>query len=304
MNPLEIKENIVLVSVIIPTYNRANCLKRAIDSVLNQSITNWELLIIDNNSKDDTESVIKSYFDPRIKFFKINNHGVIAASRNKGIRSAKGKYLAFLDSDDWWTPEKLEKSIESLEAGADFIYHDLYIVPPSIFRSKKIKSRQVVQPVFKDLLINGSAICNSSVVIRRELMEQIKGFSEDSKLVAAEDYEAWLRISKIVEKFKRLPECLGYYSVGLDNVSSPEHTIMNIKRILKLYRFEIQQECSYMPGWMNYSLASSYFKKKLYKRSKLYALRTFNRCPSLKLQARSVAILILLFLRSFFNNFR
>lgn len=89
-----------LVSIVIPTYNRAQDLERALKSLLAQTFCDWEALIVDNYSKDNTDELIKSFNDPRMKLFKIHNQGVIAASRNVGIKNAKGGYVAFLDSDD------------------------------------------------------------------------------------------------------------------------------------------------------------------------------------------------------------
>ena len=94
-------------SVILPTYNRANTIKRAIDSVLGQTISNWELIIVDNFSSDNTSDIVMGYSDARIKLIHFRNNGVIAASRNKGIEHALGEFIAFLDSDDWWHKDKL-----------------------------------------------------------------------------------------------------------------------------------------------------------------------------------------------------
>ena len=116
-------DTIPVVSVIIPTYNRASDLKRALNSVQEQTFVNWEALVVDNNSEDNTDEIVIGFNDPRIKLFKINNDGVIAASRNKGIKEASGEYIAFLDSDDWWAPNKLELSVAALKAGSDIVYH-------------------------------------------------------------------------------------------------------------------------------------------------------------------------------------
>ena len=96
-------------SVVIPNFNHGRYLKEAIDSVLSQDYKNWELLIIDNYSTDNSDEVISSYNDSRIRFFKINNEGIIAKSRNLGIKNAKAKWIAFLDSDDIWYYNKLSK---------------------------------------------------------------------------------------------------------------------------------------------------------------------------------------------------
>ena len=102
--------NAPLVSIIIPTYNRAEDLKRALQSVFDQTFADWEILIVDNHSIDNTDDVVKLFDDPRIRLFKIHNDGVVAASRNLGLKHAVGEYVAFLDSDDWWLPKSLKKS--------------------------------------------------------------------------------------------------------------------------------------------------------------------------------------------------
>jgi len=125
-----------IVSVIIPTYNRAYCIKRTIDSVLNQSFKDFDIFVIDNNSIDNTEEIINAYNNPKIIFKKIENNGIIAASRNKGIFLSRSKYIAFLDSDDWWKPDKLKISIGFLEEGNDLICHQL----EQVFRTQRNKT--------------------------------------------------------------------------------------------------------------------------------------------------------------------
>ena len=105
------------VSIILPTYNRASSyLKEAIDSVINQSYMNWELIVIDNNSTDNTIDLVKSYKSNKIFIYQINNNGVIAKSRNLGIEKSSGDYVAFLDSDDFWYKNKLQKCVDEIKS--------------------------------------------------------------------------------------------------------------------------------------------------------------------------------------------
>ena len=107
------------VSIIIPVYNRSHTIARAIDSVLSQTYQNYEVLLVDDGSKDDSRKVILSYSDPRIKLFEhVENRGA-AAARNTGIRQAQGKYIAFLDSDDEWLPAKLDEQIACLNSAPE-----------------------------------------------------------------------------------------------------------------------------------------------------------------------------------------
>ena len=136
---------IPIVSIVIPTYNHAKFIGKALESVIDQTYKNWEAIVIDNNSTDDTDKVINQYNDPRIKYLKINNDGVIAKSRNLGIKEAKGEWIAFLDSDDWWTKDKLEVCISKISKNVDFIYHAYEYAnkSKSFFKKKIIKGREL-----------------------------------------------------------------------------------------------------------------------------------------------------------------
>ena len=223
-----------LVSIIIRTYNRAYCLSRTIDSVIDQTYDNWEIILVDNHSTDSTYSLVSAYNDKRIRYYLIHNYGIIASSTNLGLHHSNGVYIAFLDSDDWWFPNKLMLSIQALESGYDLIYHDIIQVTQDS-RTKRVKSRQLKKPVFYDLLFYGNTITCSSVVVRKTLMDKINGFSEDSNILAAEDYDAWLRIAKLTDLFYHLNEYLLYYSWGGDNLSNFELTIPQSQRLMSLY---------------------------------------------------------------------
>jgi glycosyltransferase involved in cell wall biosynthesis len=249
------------VSVVIPAYNRAIDLKRALKSVQSQTFTKWEVLIVDNNSVDNTDEVVSSFNDSRIKLFKIHNNGVIAASRNMGISKASGEYIAFLDSDDWWKPEKLRLSLDALNAGADIVYHDMFLVTKSDQRLfwKKVTTRRLMRPVFDNLLTNGNCINNSSVVVKKHLLTSIGGLSEDYDLIAAEDYDCWLKIAKLTNKFTRIPKSLGYYWVGVGNISNPERTIENVDAIELRYLDKNCKRSISEANWIHYARGRAYY---------------------------------------------
>ena len=119
----------VLISVIIPTYNRKTYLLRAIKSVLEQTYSNFEILVMDDGSTDGTVDVIKGINDSRLVYDWSVNWGGPAQPRNRGLKKANGEFIAFLDSDDWWSETKLEESLLNIkQSEADLVYHDLYIV--------------------------------------------------------------------------------------------------------------------------------------------------------------------------------
>ncbi|MDB4794887.1 glycosyltransferase [bacterium] len=209
-----------LVSIIIPSYNHAHFIKKALDSVLLQTYPYWEALVVDNQSKDNTDDVVGSFLDKRIKLFKIQNYGVIASSRNHGLKQANGEWIAFLDSDDWWSPRKLEESIKALEGGADIIYHNMWMVKKRKSKPwRKLSICKLTPPIFKDLLIKGNMMPNSSVVVRRTLLDRINGLNESRELVTYEDFDAWLSIAKLTDRFECISKTLGYYWCGGGNMS-------------------------------------------------------------------------------------
>jgi glycosyltransferase involved in cell wall biosynthesis len=216
-----------LVSIVIPSYNHARYIGRALQSVLDQTYPNWEAIVVDNYSADNTDRVVASFGDSRITYLKIHNNGVIAVSRNAGILAAKGEWIAFLDSDDWWTNDKLKVCFNHIDEKVDMVYHDLEIVSDTSrnFRRKRIKSRQVKSPVLMDLLMRGNAIGNSSVVIRKSLLEGVGGINESKEMVASEDYNTWLRIARSTEQFIYLPCRLGYYFIHSQNASQKDMSV-------------------------------------------------------------------------------
>lgn len=251
-----------LVSVVIPTYNHARYLGRALQSVLDQTYVNWEAIVIDNHSTDYTDEVMASFADHRITYLKIHNNGVIAASRNAGIRAAKGEWIAFLDSDDWWTPNKLQVCFKNINDQVDLVYHDLEIVRdhPVIFQRKKMKSKQVKKPVLIDLLVNGNKIANSSVVVRKRLLDQIGGIDENIEMIASEDYNAWLRIAQITDAFFHAPKCLGYYMSHDHGISrkdmslSHECAVANFIGLINYTQRDfVSSIVAYMSGRFHYS---------------------------------------------------
>jgi len=246
-----------LVSVIIPTYNHARYLSCALQSVLDQTYTNWEAIVIDNHSTDNTDEVMARFADSRITYLKIHNNGVIAASRNVGIRVAKGEWIAFLDSDDWWTNDKLKVCFDCIDAKVDLVYHKLEIFSdqPRTFIQKTIKSRQVKSPVLIDLLLKGNAIVNSSVLVRKSLLEQIGGINESREMIAAEDYNTWLRIAQLSNQFLYLPQRLGYYlqhnnNISLKDMSLPErHAVLEFIGLLSEQQiFKLEANFRYTSG--------------------------------------------------------
>ena len=252
-----------LISIVIPTYNRSVELKRALKSVLSQTYKNFEVIVVDNNSIDNTDTMLKNLNDQRIRLLKINNNGIIAASRNMGINASNGKWIAFLDSDDWWHSNKLEKVIHYCSSDYDVCYHDLEIINSKIrfgFYRKKMSGYQVKKPVFNDLIQLGNALSNSSVIVRTALIKQVGGLCEDKNLIGSEDYECWIRLSKLSDKFKYIPEVLGCYWIGDTNATSATLSITNLQYINKRYIAKFNEENNLeSPAWWTYAYARALY---------------------------------------------
>ena len=216
-----------LVSIIIPTYQRCNNLKIALNSVLSQTYSNYEVLIMDDGSTDGTSEMVNSFKDPRIFYNWQTNSGGPAKPRNRGIKFAKGNWIAFLDSDDVWKSDKLQICMEYTDNQVDLIYHDLQIISNKlrIFGRKIAKTRKLKKPILLDLLLNGNLICNSSVLVRKDLLDKVGGINENRNLVAAEDYNTWLRIAKLTDQFIYLPHTLGYYFIHSDSLSNKDMSL-------------------------------------------------------------------------------
>jgi glycosyltransferase involved in cell wall biosynthesis len=234
MNNLK-KKITPLISIIVPTYNHAMFIKKAIISVKNQTYKNWELIIIDNFSTDNTQKVIKNFRDKRLKYYKIKNDGIIAKSRNFGIKFSKGEWIAFLDSDDYWIENKLEICVKNINEKVDFIYHDLESVCfKKFFFKKKIIGRSLKKPILKDLLVStiskGTPIANSSVMIRKKILIKIKGINENKKLIASEDYNTWLRAAQITDNFKYINLRLGFFLIHEGSTQKKKKFIYSSKR--------------------------------------------------------------------------
>lgn len=222
-------------SIVIPTYNHAHFIKRCLDSILNQSYLNWEAIVVNNFSEDNTIEIVEGYKDPRVRLINNANNGIIGVSRNKGIAEAKGEWICFLDSDDWWYPHKLEVTLKNLE-NYDFLYHDLDIYTNTNKSNRIIKARLLKDDIAVDLLVNGNAIPNSSVSIRKSIIDVVGKISEDNELVAVEDLDYWIRIAQITVKFNYINESLGAYWIGNGNISFSEKQILTEEALFDKYK--------------------------------------------------------------------
>lgn len=206
------------VSVIIPTWNRADMIEKAIRSALNQTVSPLEVLVCDDGSSDDTEAVVAAIGDRRVRWVPGERGGRPAIPRNRGIRESRGEWLAFLDSDDEWLSQKLEKQLEiAAKSGHYAVCSNAYRLSPK---------QGVIGPFldipegkelfdFKDLVHTNYVIC-SSVLLHRSVLKDTVGFPENPEFIIGEDYALWLRVATRT-RFAFHRDCLLYY---LDDAGS------------------------------------------------------------------------------------
>lgn len=229
MNFIEINP-VMLVSVIVPTYNRANLLGETIRSILNQSYKNLELIIVDDGSTDNTEEVIISFTDDRIIYIKTQNWGGPARPRNIGIKKAKGEYLAFSDDDDIWMENKLKIQIEKIKETNCFLLSSNVVYFTSDISNRIGQSKNRVIKNIKDFISQNQI--NTSSVIVRNTSDII--FPEDKNLIAIEDYTLWLDLYIKGRSFEFISSPLLFYRIGDHNITK-ENWYKNHLRLIYLY---------------------------------------------------------------------
>lgn len=222
-------------SVVIPTFNRHKLLARCLDSLCNQTFKDFETLVCDDGSTDATKSVVELYKSKlEIRYFWDQNWGGPARPRNTGIQHARSQWICFLDSDDWWYPQKLEIIKSYLQY--DVIYHDLdYFTDLGI--QKPMRGTQLGDNPFYELIAYQNCIPNSSAVVKTDLLKRIGCISENQDIIAIEDYDTWIRLSLEGARFKYINKSLGAYwqSKEANNISASTKFIDRELTILDQY---------------------------------------------------------------------
>lgn len=230
----------MLVSVIMPTYNCGRFIEETIQSVINQTVTDWEIQIVDDCSTDNTIEVLKPYLEkyPNIHYTCLEKNGGPAVARTEAIKRATGKYLAFLDSDDLWMPDKLEKQIAFMEkTGAVFsctAYRQMdedgnslntVLIPPQ-------------KTDYNTMLRLSDPIGNLTVMYDQEAL----GKYEVPHIKKRNDFALWLRVLRDTPYCAGMPEVLGSYRIRRNSVSSN-------KMVLAKFHWQLYREIEQLPLW-------------------------------------------------------
>ena len=242
----------------MPSFNTASYIKEAIQSVLNQTYTNWELIIVDDCSTDNTDEVVSRINDDRIRYYKNDRNSGAAASRNKALREAKGRWIAFLDSDDIWMPDKLKKQIDFMEINDCFFSYTNY-------EEIDVEGNQTGVNVTGPKIISKLGMYNycwpGCLTVMYDATKV--GIIQIKEIKKNNDYAIWLKICKKLE-CHLLDECLAQYRKGRIGSVSTNSIKTMIGWHYKLYREA--EEMSILLSCINTmrNMIFGYYKKKRY----------------------------------------
>lgn len=193
-------KNLGLVSVVLPTYNREETIRRAIDSVLRQTYSKLELIVIDDASSDHTVEIVKEYTDKRIRLICLEENRGACRARNVGIANARGEYIAFQDSDDEWIEDKLNTQIRILQEKdclACYSAHKLYSGDSVYFKPIDYENQSKYEAQLGKVLAEYNVIGTVTLIIKREVLSLLNGEYFDEQLPRLQDYEFVIRLFKI-----------------------------------------------------------------------------------------------------------
>lgn len=270
------------VSVVIPFFNAIKYLPETIETVLQQTYEDYEIVVVNDGSSEDVEGLIKQLNHPKVRLINQENKGCSEA-RNTGIRQSEGEYVAFLDADDLWHPAKLEKQVQILDQCADvglvYVWSDL--IDEQGQRTGRTAKPTAEGNVWEKLLEENIVGGGSIPLVRRSCLEATKLFDPD--LVSfLEDWDLWLRLAAIT-KFRVVPEVLMYYR-QLDSSSS-----MDWGNMAKSYEIMIEKAFAQASPELQYKRAKSYGLVNLYLAWKPLKGVVPKPLESLKLQRKALA---------------
>ena len=216
-----------MISVIIPAYNREKVIKKSIESVLNQTIKNIEVIVVDDGSKDNTKNIVMSIKDERLKYIYQENAGACAA-RNRGIAEAKGEYIAFHDSDDEWLENKLEKQIMLLDNGADFVSCGM-----RRNTSQKIKKIELDYDITISNLLKYNIMSTQTMIMKKEVCEKVKF---DTSFKKFQDWDYVLQVFIQGFKIDYVNELLVVTNDSENSITSNVNTEKACQHLIEKYR--------------------------------------------------------------------
>ncbi|HKM19765.1 MAG TPA: glycosyltransferase [Candidatus Dojkabacteria bacterium] len=251
------------VSILMPSFNYENYIKIAIDSVLQQTYTNWELIIIDDGSTDSSVSIIKEYKDKRIKLHTQKNRGV-TKTLNKAFQLSKGEYICFLDADDSYHPNKLKEQIEMMQKGYDLVTTKVSAIDANGQKSgdkffdlwwNLYNPEIIFGPNIEFKFFNGNYLCKSAVMLKSYLFKEYGMFN--TNLITSYDLELWLKMLPHI-KIARCDNILTYYRWHGLNETTTNTMRMKIELLLMYDKYLDSLKDKNYDRIKNYTLGFSY----------------------------------------------
>lgn len=270
------------VSVIIPVYNCEKFIRDAIQSVVEQTYPNLEIIVADDGSVDNTKNQVINYF-PSVSYYYQKNKGV-AAARNLGLQKSTGEYIAFLDSDDVWLPDKISKQMEQIDNNPEIkiVHTNIKVKSDGQIRDSAYPSDHQEGRMFENLLLQtGSVVC-STFLVKKECIEKVGNFDEE--LRTAEDVHLFLRLAYYYD-FYYINEALviknhhGSNLTDLNNIYFGSGTLSSLEKIEQLFpeysrgKSEIMRRAFYLRARLR---ASAYLQKGDYKNGFQFLIKALN----------------------------
>lgn len=285
----------ILISVIIPTYNRAKILSKTINSILTNNNHNYEIIIVDDGSNDDTESIVNNFKNEKIKYFKINN-SERGAARNFGVKKSKGIFLNFFDSDDIAYSNHIDTATKIIKKNKTIkIFHFSY----DLISKNKKKIKTIINSGYTNYkILRGNFISCNSLFIKKSIFNEFK-FDENRNLSGSEDWDLWLRLSRNYEihNFKEVTSAI----IDHDERSMNEKDLNKIIKRLQIIREKVNSNIykNLNNSEMNKILAHLISYEALYQSllasSKLVVIKNYIKSvlmdPILIINLRSILIL-------------
>ncbi len=252
------------VSVIIPTYNSSATIIQAIESVFNQTYKHREVIVVDDESTDNTRQVLDSYIKDGSIIYLFQKNAGCGVARNNGAKLSKGKYLAFLDADDYWHDEKLARQVDALESNPTCVmcYTDPYLVDQYSNLIWETMQKELGKPYSGNLLWVlpfRNMITLSTAVVPKWAFDRIGGFTEVYDLMMVADYDMWLKLSAL-GNFYAITMPLAFYRFRRD--VSYESIFKNYERVLRIIwdrakHSAFPMNLVYIVGWLIYRIRYS-----------------------------------------------
>jgi len=269
-----------LVSIIMPAYNASAFIHSSINSVLEQSYLNWELIVVDDGSIDDTSLLVEEIEDHRIRLIRKVNEGV-AAARNTGLKIARGEYIGFLDSDDLWLPEKLSEQVAFMESNPEYVF--TYTNYSSFIDSNEEIPNKQLEPFIiedtKNRLLVFNFIATLTVIARSSSVRSVGGF--DESLFGPEDWDLWLKLSAVGD-FGFIDSSLGKYREHDLGISKNKYLqLSNEYRVIQRHAFGAgNSKIRRQAHWFHsLKVCNYYVKKRNFMKAIVAYLRLFILCP-------------------------